>query len=58
MDLFFAENDPFIPKESWFNSIKIHPNIIENEMHEFYKKPEFAKIICNKITERTKSKFK
>lgn len=56
MDLFFAENDPFIPKENWFKSIKIHPNIIEDETHEFYKKSEFAKIICNKITERIKSK--
>ncbi|MCY1513938.1 hypothetical protein D9M68_484620 [compost metagenome] len=52
IDLFFAENDSFIPKEKWFQSMTLNPNIIEQETHEFYKKQEFAKLICDKITER------
>lgn len=52
IDLFLAAKDPFIPKEKWFESMKLNPSIIENETHEFYKKQEFAKLICDKITER------
>jgi hypothetical protein len=52
IDLFFAENDNYIPKNEWFSDLKLNKNIYKNENHNFYTKKaiaiEISKLITNK----------
>lgn len=47
--LIFGENDANKPNDLWFEKFKLTPQLYLNESHEFFKKNEIAKIICDKI---------
>jgi hypothetical protein len=49
IELFFAENDIYIPNNEWFSCIQLNKNIYKNETHDFYKKKEIAIEICDKL---------
>lgn len=49
IELFFAENDIYIPNNEWFKNLQLNKNIYKNESHDFYKKKEIAAEICDKL---------
>ena len=53
--LFFGKNDAYKPTEDWFDSLNIKKQLIENEGHEFYKNPAFAKNLIKEILLQTEN---
>ena len=49
ISLFYGENDMNKPNEKWFNTLDIHPIILQNKSHTFYRDKEPAKKIIENI---------
>lgn len=49
VDLFYGENDNYIPASNWFFSFGLVESIYKNEEHEFYRKDRIATDICSKM---------
>jgi len=47
--LYYAEKDPFIPKDIWFESMGVEAEIIQNKQHKMYKTEAVAHRICMQI---------
>lgn len=47
--LLFGENDPFKPKNAWFQKLKLEAEIIKNGLHEIYKNEEVIQKLCKQI---------
>ena len=47
IELFFGENDGFLPDAEWFEKLNIKKYIVPNHKHEMYRKKEIAQEICS-----------
>lgn len=52
IELIYGENDTYKPDQEWFQNLEIKEYLYKNETHEFYKKKELAKDICQMIIEK------
>ena len=49
MELFFGEDDSFLPDLKWFEDMNIKKHFITNHDHEMYKEKEIAYEVCSSI---------
>lgn len=49
VQLFYGKVDPFHPKPSWFEKLKLDPPLMENGGHDFYTGHDVAIRICSMI---------
>lgn len=52
IELFYGEHDEYKPEDSWFENLQIEKQVIPNQNHNFYQKPEFAEWLTNRIIEK------
>lgn len=55
INLYYAENDKYIPTTDWFKKLNIDVNIFQNQDHYFYSKEEISIEVCKKILNKQSS---
>lgn len=54
IQLYYAENDTYRPKDRWFLMLKLEREIFAEEDHDFYQKENVGKLISEKIIQHLK----
>ena len=49
VELFFGDDDSFLPDSKWFEDMRIKKHFITNHDHEMYREKEIAYDICSSI---------
>lgn len=49
IQLYFGEDDPYLPWLSWLEEMKLNATLISNQGHEFYRDYSYAKQLCKVI---------
>lgn len=54
IQLFYGEEDPYKPKEHWFQKMPIKKQLFPKMNHELYRQKEVAENICHAILKQSK----